>query len=267
MSKKEEQSKPPDEIQKELEEISPLDLQYPLLKEFAEVAPGTFSHTQNLVLMVEQIGNAIELSKKKIENLKLAATFHDVGKMLSPQMFSENQKDDNLHEGLEPWISYQLITRHVSDSVMILLNNGFPVDVIQIVLEHHGDSVLKVFFAKATEQDETTERADYQYKTGKPSSIESMILMLCDVIESTTRSIYVQQGKNPDASVLITNIFNELNLDGQFNEVEIKLGNLRKIQNFLIKDTGAKYHKREPYPNNEELLEVPDGTKKGEDSK
>lgn len=241
-------------------EPSPLDPQFPLLKEFAEAARGTFNHTQNLVLMCENIGATIDLPRKRMENLKLAAMYHDIGKMLNPEAFSENQKSGNLHDKLEPWLSYQLITRHVSDSVVILLNHGFPLDVIKVVSEHHGDSVVKAFYSKAKELDPEVEEYAYRYRTGRPTSIESLILMLCDVVESTSRSIYVQQGKNPDPETLVGNIFSTIHLDGQFNEVEIKLGRLADIQKALIADVGAKYHKREAYPDDDELLEEKDGS-------
>lgn len=243
----------------ENEEPSFLDLDHPLNKEFIKLANGTFNHSRSVLNMVETIGTIIELKKKSIEILKLAAAFHDIGKMLNPQAFSENQKEDNIHDVIESWISYQLITRHVSDSIMILLNHGFPLDVIQIVSEHHGNSVLKVFFANAQEKDANIDPETYRYKTGKPSTIESMILMLCDVVESTSRSLYLQQGQNPDPKILITNLFNDLNFDGQFDNVEIKIGKIAEIQKALIEDTEARFHKREPYPDDNELMEQKDG--------
>lgn len=232
-----------------------LELEHPLNKKFAELARGTFGHSRVVLAMVENICAEINLQKKRTEHLKLAAAFHDIGKIWNPSCFSENQKNTNLHDELPPWISYQLITRHVSDSTTILFNYKFPVEVIRIVSEHHGNSILKVFFDKAQKLDKDIDEADYRYKTNRPSCVESLILMLCDVTEAATKALYIQQSENLDPEMLVNNIFNELHLDGQFDNVEIRLGELAKIQRALTIDIESRYHKREAYPNDKDLME------------
>ncbi len=122
-----------------------LDSKYPLLQEFREACPGTFKHSQSLMSMIEGISLALDLDGDK---MKVAALYHDVGKSFSPKYFSENQlEDENPHDDLAPEISYQILTRHVSDSVMILINNpDFPREIIEIISQHHGSTVLRYFF-------------------------------------------------------------------------------------------------------------------------
>ena len=241
--------------EKREKEIGPSDSNFPLLKIFRESAPGSFKHTQTLVDMVENVTASLNMDP---EELRLAALYHDIGKMLSPAIFTENQGEANIHNNLDPWISYSLITRHVSDSVMILVAHAFPKKVIEIVSQHHGQSVLSAIFEKAKAADQKAVEDDYRYRTPKPSSIESMILMLCDRAEATTRSLLIEQNKKDiDPFNLITNIFNKLSLDGQFDNVSILLGKLKTIQNALIQDVASTFQKRVAYKEDEELIAKP----------
>lgn len=239
-------------IKEEKKELGPLDSNYPLLKEFRDKAPGTFKHTQTLVGMVENVCAAIDMNP---EVLKLAATYHDIGKMWAPEVFTENQAGENIHDKFDPWVSYMLITRHVSDSAIILLRHDFPRNVIQIVSQHHGTCVLKSMLEKAREIDPETNENDFRYHTEKPDSVESMILMLCDHMEATSRSIYIEQKKNTaDPATLVMNMLNHLQDDGQFDNVHILLGVLKKIQRAIISDIASSFQKRVAYKEDEELV-------------
>jgi len=125
-----------------------LDSSYPLLQKFRDACPGTFKHSQALSSMVEGISMALGL---KTAFMKVAATYHDVGKMYNPKYFSENQlEDENPHDELDPKFSYQIISRHVSDTAIILLNDeNFPRELIEIATQHHGNSIMKYFFDKS----------------------------------------------------------------------------------------------------------------------
>lgn len=230
----------------------PLDNNYPLLKEFRRKAAGSHKHTQSLVSMVENVCAAIDLDPIK---LKTAATYHDIGKMLSPHLFTENQGSENIHDDLPPWVSFHLISRHVSDSVMILVANDFPVDVIKIASQHHGTCVMKAIYEKAHAQDPNVDEDLFRYQTSRPDCLESLILMMCDQLEAASRSIYVQQGKDADPTTLVGNIYNKLHLDGQFDNVTVQLGRLKRIQDALITDVASNFQKRVPYDEDEELVE------------
>jgi putative nucleotidyltransferase with HDIG domain len=217
-----------------------LDSKYPLLQEFRDACPGTFKHSQSLMSMIEGVSIALDLDEDK---MKVAALYHDVGKMFAPKYFSENQlENENPHDNLEPTVSYQIITRHVSDSVAILINNpDFPREIIETISQHHGTTLLKYFYNKDKDKE-----SDYRYKTTEPNSIESMVLMVCDAIEATARAL-VQAGKF-DPNAVINDTIQRLIDDGQVDGVTMKLGDLKKIKTALAKELEGMYQKRVEYP-------------------
>ena len=218
-----------------------LDTAHPLLQKFREVCPGTFKHSQTLANMVENVAIALDLDAAA---MKVAALFHDIGKSLNPKYFTENQlEDEDPHKDLDPRISYQLITRHVSDSVMLLVAvENFPRRIIELIAAHHGTTIVKYFFRKSGSDIEDI----YRYKTPKPRCIESAILMITDHIEATTRSLQ-QAGKLDSITDIIDNIINDLLDDGQLDEVVMKLGDLKRIKMALAKEMEGTYQKRVDY--------------------
>lgn len=217
-----------------------LDSAYPLLKQLRDTCPGTYKHSQALSAMIEAVSLELELD---VDLMKVAALYHDVGKLMNPKYFSENQLDDeNPHDGLDLMMSYNLITRHVSDSVLILINDeNFPRRLIEIISQHHGSSILTYFFKKSDGSDKDI----FRYKTKCPSCVESAILMITDRVEATSRAL-VQTGKFDPAKV-ITSVINDLLDDAQLDEVEIKLGSLKKIKEVLGKELEGVYQKRVNY--------------------
>jgi len=241
--------------EKELREVDPLDHNFPLLKEFREEAPGSFKHTQALVSMIDNVGASIDLDSGY---LKLAAMYHDIGKMWAPECFSENQPaGENIYDELDPQISYYILTRHVSDSVAILVGHDFPEEAIKMVSQHHGTTVLKAIYeqAKRLYPKDKILAEQFRYRTQKPSSLESLILLLCDHVEATSRATFADQDQKLDATSFITDIFNKLMADGQFDNVEIRLGHLNKIQEALISDVAGSFHKRVKYEGDDVKLE------------
>lgn len=217
-----------------------LENQHPLLAKFREECPGTFKHSQAVSSMIEGVALNLGLDE---DMLKLAAVYHDIGKIFNPKYFTENQlEDENIHKDLDPMMSYEIITRHVSDSVAILINEpGFPRRVIDIISQHHGQTVLRYFFNKSGASVEST----YRYKTTKPTCIESAILMICDAVEATSRAL-VQSGSFDPVNVIETTITRLID-DGQLDEVTMRLGDLKKIKVALGKELEGTYQKRVDY--------------------
>lgn len=217
-----------------------LDPTYPILAKFKELCPGSYKHSQNLASMIE--GIAIDL-KLDVTFMKVAATYHDVGKIFNPKYFTENQlEDENPHEKLDPKMSFQIISRHVSDTALILLNDeNFPRELIRISSQHHGSSVMKYFFDKSG-----SDIDDYfRYKSEKPTCVESAILMICDCIEARSRS-EVQAGRF-DPSEVIEDTINQLLSDGQLDDVVMRLGDLQKIKDALARELEGSFQKRVDY--------------------
>jgi len=217
-----------------------LDSSYPILHQFRELCPGTFKHSQSVHLWIENIALSLGLDTVL---MKVAALYHDVGKMFNPKYFSENQlENENPHDTLDPFTSYNIITRHVSDSVMILLNDiNFPRNVIRIISQHHGTTVLKYFY-------NNTDRVDkdvFRYKSTKPSCVESAVLAICDQVDATSRSLI--QANKFDPSLVIESTISGLIDDGQLDDVMMRLGHLKKIKESISKDLEGTYQKRVDY--------------------
>jgi len=225
-----------------------LDATYPLLQRFRETCPGTFKHSQALVSMMEGISIALDL---EVTSMKVVAQYHDIGKINNPRYFTENQLDDESpHDKLDPYMSYQIISRHVADGVTMLLNNpDFPRRLIEIISQHHGTSIVKYFFTKSGSDIEDV----YRYKCTKPQCVEAAALMLADHIEAKSRSL-IQAGKF-DSSNVVDDTVNELLDDGQLDEVYMKLGDLKKIKEALIKELEGSYQKRIDYDKAKEEVE------------
>jgi len=217
-----------------------LEPTHPLLVKFKNICPGTYKHSQAVMAMIESV--SLEIGLDTIF-MKIAAQYHDIGKMCNPSYFSENQlDDDNPHSKLEPFVSYQLISRHVSDTVNILINNNeFPRDLIEVVSQHHGNSLLKYFFDKSKTKDENK----FRYVCSVPSTVEGAVLMICDHIEAISRSNYQTGNFNP--TEVIDSTFSELLDDGQLDNVTIKLGDFKKIKKALAKELEGSYQKRVTY--------------------
>jgi len=232
-----------------------LDSSYPLLQRFRDVCPGTYKHSQAVSAMIESVSVALGLD---VTFMKVVAMYHDIGKINNPKFFTENQleKDYDPHENLDPWISSQIISRHVSDSVNILLNDKhFSRKMIEIISQHHGTSIIKYFFDRVLLD---PEKDSFRYKCTKPDSIEAAVLMICDRLEAMTRSL-VQNNKYGNPTEVIDGVINELLDDEQLDEVTIKLGDLKKFKTVLNKELEGMYSKRIDY-------DKPDGIKNGKEN-
>ena len=227
-----------------------LDSSYPLLQKFREGCPGTFKHSQALSAMVEGVAISLGLD---VTFMKVAAQYHDVGKMFNPKYFTENQlEDENPHEKLDPRISFQIISRHISDTCLILLNDGnFPVEIITIATQHHGTNIMKYFFERSGSDIED----HFRYKGEKPKCVESAVLMICDSIEARSRS-EIQAGKGKmNPTHIIEDTINSLLSDGQLDDVVMRLGDLQKIKDALAKELEGTFQKRVDYKKADEEKE------------
>jgi len=219
-----------------------LESTYPLLVEFRKICAGTYKHSQSLMSIIEAVAMDLNLN---INSMKIRAMYHDIGKMLNPLYFSENQGDLNLHDNLDPYMSTQIITRHVSDSVTILINDrNFPREIIESISRHHGTTCLKIFWKKSERSSEDSDL--FRYHTTKPQSIEDAILMITDCFEASTRSM-MQNQKLDDVSIHVDKILQNLMDEGQLDDVTMKLGDLGKIKNTLKNEIGGIYQKRVDY--------------------
>ena len=159
-----------------------------MLEKFKTLAPGTFKHCVAVGDICESVGAAFDIDA---DLLKLCGMYHDIGKMCNPKCFIENQGEEtNIHDDLPPLISYQLLTKHVSDSVLTLINQPeFPKRAIEIIARHHGNTVLRSIAGKAKGIDED----NFRYQSEKPNDIYSSILIcgstICVILSSAPSAV------------------------------------------------------------------------------
>lgn len=227
------------------------DPTFPLLERFREMAPGSYKHCQNVAGMCETIASELGLN---IDLIKCASLYHDVGKMNNPLYFSENQPDTNIHDTLDNYISYNIITRHVGDGVLHLLQiKEMPIEVIEIISQHHGDTIVKAFYKNGDPEDK------YRYKCAKPESDEALILMIADSVEATAKALFnnndeKEESKKLDTKTIITKAIDgttdRLTLDHQLDNM--KIGTLTVTKKLLTKELESIYHKRVLYDNSDQ---------------
>lgn len=212
---------------------------HPLLERFRSVAPASLKHCQNVASMCATVASSLPQVNKEL--LHVAALYHDVGKLLSAQYFCENQIGEDLHKDLPPRVSYEIITRHVSDSAALLVAHDFPPEVIKVILQHHGTSVVRYFQQKDLVGDEE----NFRYKWSVPDNLEAAILMIADVVEATAKSYFTNGKLTDDHETFIAEIIDRLVEDGQLDI--LNYGVARVIKKQLPRELESLYHKRVDY--------------------
>ena len=199
------------------------------------MAPGTYNHS---ILM----GNLAEAAAEAIDAdpllARVGAYYHDIGKMVRPEYFVENQLHvQNPHDRLQPELSKLAITAHVRDGEDLARQYNLPQPIIDIIKQHHGTSVLTYFYHKAKETGgDVVEKEDYRYEAEKPHSREAAIIMLADSVEAAAKAM-----KNPTVKKLqglIHEVFKQKMDDGQLDCSDFTLGDLHKIHEVF--ETGLR---------------------------
>jgi putative nucleotidyltransferase with HDIG domain len=225
------------------------DAAHPLLQELVRRAPGTYNHSINVASLAEAAAEAIGARGLLV---RVGAYFHDVGKMLKPAYFVENQDAENRHESLVPAMSTLIIVAHVKEGVELARQYSLPQPIIDLIAEHHGTTLVEYFYRRATERSqadpdagEVDEQA-YRYPGPKPATRESAVLMLADAAESASRSL--TEPTPARLAGLVHDIAMKRLLDGQFDECGLTLEELALIEESLVKSLTAVYHGRVKYP-------------------
>ncbi|MFO0965219.1 MAG: HDIG domain-containing protein [Gemmataceae bacterium] len=222
---------------------------HPLLQELVRRAPGTYTHSMTVATLAEAAAEAINANPLLV---RVGSYFHDVGKMLKPHYFIENQTGENRHDELEPALSTLVIIGHVKDGVALAEQYGLPRPIIDFVAQHHGTTLVEYFYREAMKLQEAAGQGNndlescFRYPGPKPQSRENGILMLADAVESTSRSL----GAPTPGSLgkLVHDLLMKRLLDGQFEESGLTLTELHLIEESLVKSLTALFHARIKYP-------------------
>jgi putative nucleotidyltransferase with HDIG domain len=228
----------------------------PLLKELLINAPGTYNHSLLVSHLAESCANAIGADALLV---KVAALYHDLGKMKRPEYFYENQLNiENIHDKLNPSMSKNIIANHIKDGVEIAIKNNIPKKIIDLISQHHGNSVITYFYnkQKGMESDkilnpkaEEIMEGHFRYPAKKPQTKEAAILMLADSSEAAVRSIEKITPKKIEQ--MVNDIIDSKISDGQLSEADITIKEINIVKNTLIDGLISIYHSRIAYPNSQ----------------
>ncbi len=238
------------QITTDLRLIELLEGEHPLITLMQQRAPGTWQHTQNVANFTKRACQAIGANALLGE---VGIKFHDLGKMVRPEYFTENEPESKLlHDRLSPMMSALIILSHVSDGVLMARKAKLPRVLEDFITGHHGTSVIKYFYYKAKEQaqeGETIDPGQFRYPGPKPQRKESAIAAIADQVEATARSRFAGGVTHPDdiRNMVHTAIIDKL-LDGQFDECDITISEWKVVEDSLVASLASMYHHRVKYP-------------------
>ena len=228
------------------------DYNHPLLRKLQVVAPGTFHHC---VMVADYATKAASEIGANAALCRCAALYHDIGKTLKPEFFTENQNAGlaNPHDSITPSMSALIIKSHVREGAELAVEYHLPAPVRDIIEQHHGTSLTGYFIRKARELAELAgekpaevDESNYRYDGPKPQSVEAAIVMLCDVVEAASRSIkrVTPQGVEDLVTKLVMDRFHE----GELDECPITIKQAYAVRRSLVASVLTTFHSRVEYP-------------------
>lgn len=221
------------------------DTNSPLLKLLSKEAPGTFQHTMQVANLAEF---ATEIVGGNTLLVRTGALYHDIGKIVNPQYFTENQSSTTSpHEELSYLESAEIIIGHINDGIELAKKYKLPDIVIDFIRTHHGTSRVEYFYRKYKEDHPDTDQFDqFHYPGPKPFSKETAIVMMSDAVEASTRSIPDKTEKN--LSEMIDKVIGHQLSTGQYDNAEITMKEINTIREAFKRFIRGVYHVRISYP-------------------
>lgn len=216
-----------------------------LLRRLSETAPGTFQHSIMVGNLASEIANRVGANSLLV---RTGALYHDVGKMMNPAFFTENQVGINPHDRLNDLQSASIITSHVTEGLRLAEKFNLPRVIRDFIATHHGTGLCKYFFIHYSNEheDEVVEDTPFRYKGPNPSSKEQAILMMCDGVEAAARSL--QEYTEDSVSKLVNGIVNAQVKEGYFSDCPITFHDISVAKQTLIERLRNIYHTRIQYP-------------------
>ena len=222
------------------------DINNPVLRHLAEVAPGTFQHSMQVSSLASEAARAIDANTALV---RTGALYHDIGKGESPIFFTENQHGVNPHAGLDPATSAKKIISHVTEGLTVASHAKLPQVIKDFIAEHHGKGVTKYFFNTAVNEAPEGVEIDkslYEYPGPNPQSKETTILMMADAVEAASRSL---KDYSPESiNALVDRIIDSQIADGLYNDSPINFKDINTIKDTFKKRLATIYHSRIEYP-------------------
>lgn len=241
------------------------DFNHPILRKMQLEAPGTYHHS----LMVANLSeNAAAIIGSNPLLCRVCCLFHDIGKLVKPEYFSENQRGFNPHEEKNPSMSALVIKAHVKEGVEIAKQEKLPKVIIDVIKQHHGTSLIKYFYHQAQKQlnaeslnnpnqtqdgqnKQSIHQSTYRYDGPKPRFKESAIIFFADAVEAASRSL--KKISQPSIEEMIDSIFESRIKDGQLDECPLTFKELDAIKESFTRTLLNMLHTRIEYPKDSEI--------------
>ncbi|GIW89012.1 MAG: 7TM receptor with intracellular metal dependent phosphohydrolase [Isosphaeraceae bacterium] len=223
------------------------DINHPLLQELVRRAPGTYNHSVTVGTIAEAAAERIGANGLLV---RIGSYFHDIGKMLKPHYFVENQAGGgNRHDGLNPAMSTLLIIGHVKDGADLARQHHLPRPILDLIEQHHGTTLVEYFYREAARRNDaggSIPESAFRYPGPKPQSREAGILMVADAVESASRTLSEPTPARIEG--LVSDLVRKRLEDGQFDECGLTLREIAEIRDSLVKSLIGIYHGRIKYP-------------------
>jgi len=242
----------------------------PLLYRLAREAPGTYHHS---IVVSNLAESAVEVVGGDPLFTRVAVLYHDVGKVLRPSFFVENQANRaNVHEALDPRTSARIIQEHVLDGVRLARKARLPQPIIDVIQQHHGTTLIKYFYNRALNSGEDVEESEFRYPGPRPQTREAGIIMLADSVEAAVRSaaqagrLFEEGAKGNGAggerragklAEIVDSVIRERLDDGQLDECDLTLKQIEQVRQTFISILEGIYHPRIEYPELKRVASAP----------
>lgn len=221
------------------------DVNTPLLRRLSDECPGTFQHSMAVSNLASEAAKRIGANEQLV---RAGALYHDVGKLVNPAFFTENQHGVNPHDALTPVQSARIVINHVNDGLRLADKAGLPSVIKNFITEHHGKGMAKYFYITECKAhpDEAVDPAPFTYPGPMPQSRETTVLMMADAVEAASRSL---KEHTPEAiRGLVNKIIDGQIADGLYNESAIEFKDVPVIKDVFVKRLMTIYHSRVTYP-------------------
>jgi len=223
------------------------NLNHPLLTQMAVKAPGSYNHSLIVGTLADEGARSIGASSLFC---RVAAFYHDIGKMNKAEYYVENQRGVNPHDKLSPSMSALVIAAHVKDGIKMAREAGLPEQIVDIIPQHHGTRLMTYFYSKAKNEADPSlgpiKEEDFRYPGPKPRTREAAIFMMADGVEAAARTV---DEPNPNRlREVIRKVTESIVLDGQLEECELTFYDLHRVQDAFLRLLVGMYHHRVDYP-------------------
>jgi putative nucleotidyltransferase with HDIG domain len=224
------------------------NLNAPILRRLSVEAPGTYHHSLMVGTLAEAAAETIGANSLLV---RVGAYYHDLGKMLKPEYYVENQSFGiNKHEALTPNMSCLIIASHVKDGLELAKEMRLAPDISDLIPQHHGTRIMTYFYRKALDanngKNQEIDEVDYRYPGPKPQTKEAAILMLADSVEAASRTL--TEPSPAQIQGMIDRLVDSILADNQFNECDITLREIGLVKESFLKILTGLYHRRLDYP-------------------